>query len=562
MGNLLKDFGVNKTEKLARSSWYLPVVTKTAFKQGALVPLGFVDVIPNSNIICDVDSFVRLALTPYRPFMGDMYFTYGGYFVPYRVLFEKYPEMFGNGKPSEWSDPSEYVLPTTMFNDSANGLTPPTSAVGYDAVVNFSTTGNNASTRVYSRPGHLADYLGLPLQKPTGSITRSEPINIIPFLAYARIWTDFWRDENYQNPDPDLEKAWVLPSGSTSINNFRFALHYANKFHDYFTSLLPNTQKGAVVDLTTPVIGMQQFNLLGNDLVFGTSGGNPLPNGTLVSDSGNMGVVSGSITSNTPVGSTNLGVNISVNELRTAFALQRARERNARTGSRSMNEAMRGIYEANAPAVLNMAEFLGGNTIRLNMMSVPQTGENAGKLGAFSATGANTHAFMKTVNEPGVVMFVGTVRVKHSYTQGIDRFWSKSRRYDFYDPALAHISEQPHYAKEIAFVNSSEAPNDVIGFNEPWIEYSSPVDKITGLLRDSSSADIKAWVLQDTFTTLQSVMPASIYPENGNEVAKVCSDYNSELDSFQFVCDFRANLKITAPKPVYSIPGFVDHLIA
>lgn len=559
---MLKSFGVNKKEKLKRSTWTTPLAVKTAFAQGTLIPLGFYDVIPNSTIKADVHSLVRLALTPYRPFMGDMYFTYGAYFVPYRILYHNYPEMFGNGKPSEWSNPTEYLMPASSFPSASSE--PSVAGVGYDAVVNTSVAAVDDG-EIASRPGNLADYLGLPFNK-TSSFTYNEYVNIAPFLAYERIWTDYWRDENYQNPDPDLDKAFFFYSGEFDIYKLRFSLHYANKFHDYFTSVLPGTQKGQPVGvgyfLDTLSSSLRKFT--GADLPkFGNASGTVIGVGQLVNDAGGtIAVQSGSVGSgNTAIGSSNLGVSVSVNELRLAFALQRASERNARTGSRSMTEAMQGIFEAKAPAVLNMAEFLGGNTVKLNMMSVPQTGGDAGKLGAFSATGTSTHAFIKTFDEPGLIMFVGTTRIKHNYTQGIDRYWSKTRRYHFYDPALAHISEQPIYAKEFNY-NSVNDPDDVIGFQEPWVEYVKPIDKITGYLRDPAATDMKKWVLQDYYAANLAISPTSYYPEKGNEVAAVTLDYNSNYPSYQFIADFQAALNITAPKPVYSIPGFIDHIIA
>ncbi|QCS36634.1 major capsid protein [Capybara microvirus Cap3_SP_550] len=574
--DMLHDFGSNKSEHLKRSTWLFPIETKTAVKQGALVPLGYYYNIPGEVASDEVESLVRLALTPYKPFMGNMYFTYGAYFVPFRVLLKKFPEMFGNGKPSEWSSPTEYIVPQTQFAIGRGSLDTATAGVGYDSVVNTSIAAVNTGV-VISKPGNLADYLGLPptVYDETGSLW----INVLPFLSYERIWTDYWRDENYQNPDPDLEKCYDMASGETNFINCRFCLHYANKFHDYFTSLLPNTQKGAGVAATYPLDTLWSGNnpimtkFTSNETgqyaaIFGNKNG-VATNGSLTSSSvsgvtGVVGLTSSAGTISNQLGSTNLGINISITELRNAFALQRAAERNARTGSRAMNEAMRGIFEANAPAILDKAEFLGGNTIKLNLVSVPQTNDTPGSLGAFSATGSNTKSFAKTLDEPGIVMYVGSVRIKHSYPFGIDRFWKKVRRYDFYDPALAHISEQPVYAYQLQALTAASAYNEsVIGFNEAWVEYEKPVSLITGYLRGTDH-DLRSWVLQDRrFTGGDEVVsPYQWYAEDGNEVAEICRDYNTNYDSYQFIIDFKAIIKRTACKPLHSIPGFIDHLIA
>lgn len=566
--SMLHDFGVNKTEHLKRSSWTVPIKHKTAFPQGVLIPLGWMDIIPGSTVSDDVSALTRLALTPYKPFMSDVYLTYGAYFVPYRVLFKNYQNMFGNGKPSEWSNPQEYVM--AMGNLLYSGTQDPTAAgTGYDAVYNSCVnSGAGGIGAIVSKPGNLANYLGLPITDRNLSAS-SEMINIAPFLAYERIWTDYWRDENYQNPDPDLEKAYEFGSGSTSITNLRFCLHYANRFHDYLTSLLPNTQKGAAVQTVMPLHAFMDgnapvFNALGGIAALSSNGTSVQNNKTLgtLSTNGAVAVGGTAPSSSVAITHTNLGTEISVTELRNAFALQRAAERNARGGSR-MPEAMRTIFEANYPAVLDRAEFLGGNTIKLNLTSVPSTTDTPGKLGAFSATGSNTKSFVKTIDEPGIVMYVGVVRIKHVYQFAVEPYWKKSRRYDFYDPALAHISEVPAYQREYCGNLADGSASDVLGFRPAWVEYEKPIDKVTGYLAlRESDTELACWVLQESIDIGDPYTPERYYLENGDEIAKCCIDFNTNYHSFQFIIDFEAAVKVTACKPLYSIPGFIDHLIA
>lgn len=561
MSDMIHDFGVNKVEKLKRSRWSFPMDHITNFRQGALFPICWMDVIPSSTIKLDLASLVRLALTPAKPVMGDMYFTYGAYFVPYRILFKDYEQMFGDGKPSEWSTPTEYVMPTVAYQAYGN-TTPATLQAGYDAVVPLRGSVNQ-SGYVVSAPGNLANYLGLP-ETILGQSDAFE-ISLAPFAAYERIWSDFWRDENYQNVDPDLEKIYNLTPGSTGTRgSLRLELHYANRFHDYFTSLLPAPQKGPSVGAVAPLITFPELSVLGinQPLKLGDQNGNAFLNGTLgISGSG---VVKSGTTAQTGsyVDSTNLGVDLSVDSIRNAFALQRAKERNGRTGSRYV-EALLGTFEAHLDnSVAQRAEFLGGNTINLNMTTVPSTGTNPGKLGAFSATGGSQSVFVKTFNEPGIIMLVGTVRVKHHYPQSLSKFWQKTRRYDFYDPAFAHISEQPIYRKNI-HVNSDDDREDVIGFNEAWVEYRKPIDLITGNLRyKAGQDDINAWTFQDGLSKGSVVEPETYYPEQHNEIAKTCIDFNNDLPDFVFIGDFKGYFDITAPMPIYSIPGLIDHIVA
>lgn len=575
MADMLHDFGVNKVERLQRSRWSFPVDVKTNFRQGALVPLGWVPVIPSSTISMDFSSLTRLALTMTRPVMGDMYFSYGAYFVPYRILFKNYEEMFGDGKPSEWSDPTEYVLPTAPFVGYGN-ITPYSTSgmTGYDAVVPLSGSVNSGGY-IFGKPCNLASYLGLPNTTSNTNPSNIQYIDVAPFAAYERIWSDFWRDENYQNVDPDLEKVFELTPGTAAQRTtLKFCLHYANRFHDYMTSLLPDTQKGVasasqIGELITLPTPYNFVTATGNNPYIGDNAtASASTAGYIVNSSSKVtSILSGTASTSNTLKYTNIGVDLSIDSLRSAMALKRAQERNARTGSRFV-EAMLGTFEAHLPnEVAQRAVYLGGNTIQLNKTSVPSTNGdsengNLGSLGAYSVTGGNQKVFVQTFNEPGIVMIVGTVRIKHSYQRGLSRFWQKTRRYDMYDPAFAHISEQPIYLKELS-LNSDDSADDVLGFQEPWCEYKKPISLITGNLKYADGqADINAWTWQDQWSDGTVLNPQVYYPENGNEIANSCGDYNSSYPDWQFIGHYISNFTITAPMPLYSIPGFIDHLIA
>lgn len=572
MGDMLHDFGVNKLEKLRRSRFDFNMRQTHDQRQGALVPLCWHMVTPSEVWSCKAHSFNRLLLTLAKPLFADVYFTYGFYFVPLRILFKDYEKMFGDGSPQEWINPTEYVIPSMRFLARNSSVSAKAVGAGYDAVVPGSVS-VDASGNLISVPGNLANYLGLPATQ-TGNALYKE-VNPAPFLAYERIWTDMFRDENYQNEDPDLSKYKALNPGTAGVRtNITFGLHYANRFHDYFSSLLPNTQKGPSANAFSHLITLPDlytFEYLpgddatdANPVWFGDASKNKFQNSVLELDaSGNLVAPSpSSVSSTRQVLSTNLGVDISVEKLRMAFATQRARERNARAGSRFV-EAMLGTFEAHlSNGIAQRAEFLGGNTIKLNITSVPSTSESApGKLGAFSATRDDSNVFIKQFNEPGIVMAVGTYRIKHRYSQGVDRQFDKLRRYDFYDPAFAHVSEQPHTAWELAPINNLGA-DTVIGFNEPWVEDLKPVDRVCGQMGNpSASTDFKAWVPVDNFASNASPNPATWLPENGDDIAKRCIDYNTDYPTWVFGTDFIAECKVTSPRPIYSIPGFIDHLI-
>lgn len=577
--NMIHSFGVNTTEHLPRSKIPFPLRKRCEFRQGALIPIVHKLVTPNSLWTCNAKANVRLLLTPARPFMGDMYFTYGFYFVPLRILFKDYVKMFNNGEPVDWQNPPEYVLPSITELYRSSGTTSfPTLSAGYDGVVPGSMSVDSYG-RLVGVGSNLTNYLGTPETEQSSGADEGLPVSMAPEAAYLSIWNNFWRDQNYQNSDPDVSKIFnFVPGSSGNRTSLHLCMHYANALHDYMTSLLPDTQKGPKALAFSHLITMPDTYSLqreGSATVYSIKlgdGANDFTAGKLgTNSSGEMAWLSdgSSWDSGTEVQSTNMGVEISVNNLRMAFALQRARERDARTGSR-FPEAMLGIFGGHLPnAVADMPEFLGGNTIQLNLTSVPATAKSGGSgntdvtpgyMGAFSFTRDDSGAFVKQFDEPGILMCVGCVRIKRVYAQGIERDRTKLRRFDSYDPCFAHIPEQPVYGYQMLPHNNASA-RTVIGFQEAWAEDIKPVDQVSGLMGcPSSGNDMKVWNLLNFRSYGSNISPKLTYPEDQDEIAKACVDYNSSYPSWVFGLDFTADCTVTAPRPVYSKPGLIDHI--
>ena len=60
-------------------------------------------------------------------------------------------------------------------------------------------------------------------------------------------------------------------------------------------------------------------------------------------------------------------------------------------------------------------------------------------------------------------MGVMVARTEKSYQQGLNRFWNKTSRFDFYDPIFANLGEQPIYNKEL-FMQGTDEDNEVFGY--------------------------------------------------------------------------------------------------
>lgn len=60
------------------------------------------------------------------------------------------------------------------------------------------------------------------------------------------------------------------------------------------------------------------------------------------------------------------------------------------------------------------------------------------------------------------------MRHKHTYSQGIERFWSRKGRWDYYDPTLSHIGETPIYESEICAAVEENLKGNVFGYQEAF----------------------------------------------------------------------------------------------
>lgn len=359
--------------------------------------------------------------------------------------------------------------------------------------------------------GDLADYMGLPIMQ-----TEEFSVSALPFRAYARIWNEWFRDENLQEavssptgdgPDPDpTAQGMKIPLAR-------------NKSHDYFTSALPWPQKFTAP--AVPVGGLAPVRGLG------VEGVNPSfhPNstiqvaesdGTLVtypflrdvgqdpgSDVINRLVVAGdgSGAAALPQIFADLAdaTGMSINDFRRTFAIQALLERDARGGTRYI-ELLKSHFGVSSPdARLQRPEYIGGGHSALNVTPVAQTaptaGQPVGALGA-AATASGEHSASFASTEHGVIIGLISVRSELGYQQGIQRSWSRKTRFDFYWPSLAGLGEQAILNQELFFDSADAVWNaGVFGYQERWHEYRQRYSEVTGLFRSTATGAIDQWHL-------------------------------------------------------------------
>ena len=339
-----------------------------------------------------------------------------------------------------------------------------------------------------------------------------------------------------------------------------------SRFHDYFSSCLPYPQRGPEVTIA----------LTGNAPVkmFDDNGINGPTNPTTIWMSGAAANLAQNDANQTIValGSTEqtggesvaryIATDLSnieaatINQLRQAFAVQHYYEALARGGSR-YREQVRAIFGVSiSDKTVQVPEYLGGGRYHVNINQIVQTsGQQTeadtpiGETGAMSVTPINESSFTKSFEEHGFIIGVLCVRHNHSYQQGLERFWSRSDRLDYYFPQFANIGEQPVKKKEIMLTGTS-TDDETFGYQEAWADYRMKPNRVSGKMRSNAEGTLDFWHYADNYNEVPTLSQEWM-KEDKTEIARTLIVQNEP----QFFGAIRVMNKTTRCMPLYSVPG-------
>lgn len=566
--NAESHFAVNPTRiDMSRSRFDRSSSYKTTFNVGQIIPFYVDEVLPGDTFSIDTSKVVRMQ-TLLTPVMDDIFLDTYYFFVPNRLTWSHWKQFMGENTESAWIPSVEYEIPQLTAPEGGWNI------------------------------GTIADYMGI----PTGVSGLS--VNALPFRAYALIMNEWFRDENLSDPlNIPVTDATVqgVNTGTFVTDVAKGGLPYtAAKYHDYFTSALPAPQKGP--DVTIPVgtagpypvvaqsnivpnpgdVGLkfvpynatftnagQQWTGQVNELRGNTGASGAI--GTPTAQNSSFGVVTTNfqfggaaekiIPNNLWAIDSGEAAVATINQLRLAFQIQKLYERDARGGTRYI-EILKSHFGVTSPdARLQRPEYLGGNRIPININQVVQSsstdasGTPQGNTAAYSLTSDNHSDFTKSFVEHGFLIGVMVARYRHTYQQGLERFWSRKDRFDYYFPVFANIGEQAIKNKEI-YAQGTEKDDEVFGYQEAWADYRYRPNRVTGEMRSAAPQSLDVWHLGDDYESLPSLSDSWIR-EDSKTVNRVLAV--SDNVSAQLFCDIYVRNLCTRPMPLYSIPGLIDH---
>lgn len=308
--------------------------------------------------------------------------------------------------------------------------------------------------------GSLWDYMEMPVDVvPAGAY----PVDF-PKRSYNLVYNEYYRDANLtdkidiETSEDVLVRAWEK---------------------DYFTIALPWQQRGTAPSLpvtgTTSAVwtvgGAQSQNLFPYD-----ASNNPLAAAAAVLNNNTVDLSS--------------ATTFTIAHLRLQAQIQAYLERNARAGTRYVEELRAHFGVSPKDARLQRPEYIGGSRSPMIVSEVLQTSSTdvtspQGNLAGHGITADRNMTGSYKVQEHGIILGIMSIMPKPLYQQGIDRRWQKDTKYDYYSPEFANLSEQAILTSEI-FATGVEAENDVVfGYQGCWDEYRTRRDVVVGQMRDT-----------------------------------------------------------------------------
>lgn len=497
-------------------------------KVGTITPILTDELMPNTTV--NLKAAITAALPPLASdtFMR-VKLKYAAFFVPSRIIMPGYEQWLCGD-----TNRSSYTANSTTIRQP---------------VINM--TLNSAS------PGSLADYLGVKINL-TDADNTSFAVNAMPFLAYHRIYNDWFRNSLIQKPIYYDTVLTATTSYKASNSDKVVPCSYNNDAFNYRLEATATTSGAAHSILFADgvsLLSLRQANF-GSDLY--TSCTPQAQNGDAQS-----------VSFTTPAEGEDSSFTISA--LRAANSLQQFLERNNIAGNRLV-DYVKAQYGANlSDAIAQRPVLLGSGSFDVFSKGIYQTGSQSiepasntqnpfqsvgAKYGSAYADGNDMLVKSFTTAEPGYLMVLAWLSPKVTYASGVDpmlrRYLQPGSQSDLANPILQNVGQEPIYVSQL---NGKVANSRLVfGYNDRYANWKDKVDEVHGLLRDGGS--LQSFALQRSFDSAVTLSDKflQIPIDYLDQVAAV----DNTISDYGYWCDTYFDYKVSMPLARYSVPSLQD----
>ena len=579
-------------------------------KAGELLPVYCKEVIPGDKVTIDLSSFTRTMPVNTAAFARIREY-YDFFFVPFSHLWNR-----ANTVLSQMNFDQKHAVAITSQQSEYVGAMPFVTA---SQIANYIRTVNGLSPTAdyknnlfgFNRAAlscKLLEYLGYGdyspfLENPTGGFNYNPQMNVFGLLAYQKIYSDFYRDQQWEYPAPSTfnvdyitgvganENAMQVPIPTASTNEFfrdysMFDLRYVNWNKDLYHGILPNAQYGetAVVPImqgsgmNVPVTG-QLFPYLtgkpefGSIKVTGSTTGNPTEQSYYVPGVNQDGKWK-TVQSLAQISDSSAIGGLSILALRQYQFLQKWKEI-VQSTQQNYKDQVKAIWNVDVSDHLSeTVTYLGGinGSLSINeVLNTNLTGDNAqaeiyGK-GVGSARGKIE---FNSRGEFGYIMCIYHCQPVVDYTVGyIEPQFLRVNAEDFANPVFDRVGMQQ--ITDVSLLTRFNTGYDftstprVLGYVPRYADYKTDIDQSLGGFRESMSHWVVSYDADDVFMGLTGGAVAQVGPDsqpNPNPNADISSTYafmkinphlldpiftveaNDSVDSDQFLCSAFFDVKM------------------
>lgn len=552
-----------KTSPIVRNKIVLSHENKLSLPMGKLVPVQVIHTLPGDVFKLSTEAFVRLA-PMLAPVMHRCHVSLHHFFVPYRIL-------YGDQHWEDYiCDNGKYMVPYMQLSDFIK-----TAQYCLDQDIQYHGNPNNLV-------GQLVDYLGIPVYNFASDAKNihifygKTIVNFHKLLAYAKIYNDYYRDQNL------IDDIFAMPgyqkfldfSGLMTFDNIftssdpkfdsdvtafvmeLFKLHNRAWQKDYFTTCFTTPQKGtagsvSISDFSGNILSdsgtsFPEFSIdrpmvsrvggLANEPLFASNPGDS--NIRTGSSSASSLVTSLYSEVDTETGPFNFpadveiqsGGSFTIEDLRLAEKLQELEELKLRAGTRYFELLKAQWNVVPEDSRLQRPEFIGGSSqpiVFSEVLQTSQTTENSalGDYGGHGVSAQNGHFVKKYCPEHGMILTIMSIMPNATYQDGVSRFDSKIDPLDLFQPQFETLGEQAVRQEELLALNySGNNPDSTFGYQARYAEYKVLQNEVHGDFRGS----LNFWHMGRSFANING-SSINITPPALNKDFIEVEEYNDAL---------------------------------